>query len=392
MVIFENDGEIDPRLISSFGVNVKEGEGAIGFFGTGLKYALAILLRSKHRVTIQSGRETFAFDTQPTTIRGKQFDFVAMNRQPLGFTTEVGKTWKMWMAYRELFCNCQDEGGRVYESADAPEPVSGKTRVLVEGEEFVSVRRNHGRYFVTGSPLWEGDTVAIHEGRGTNHFFRGVAVAPVPEGQSLYRYNFKSGVDLTEDRTAKDAWMLDYFAAFAILNCDDAEIIRTVVTAPKGTSEHEMKFDSNSNPPGESFLRVVGDLVRAKWAFINPTAIRAYEKHARTKLEPERASLDEIETKMLGKAVEFCRRFGFDLANEIVPVENIGPGVLGMARNDRIYVAREAFNMGTKVVAGTLIEEHIHLRYSLPDCSRAMQEHLLNRLVSAGERITGEPL
>lgn len=52
-VIFENPGEIDPRMISTFGVNVKENDSAIGFFGTGLKYAIAILLRNHHRISIQ---------------------------------------------------------------------------------------------------------------------------------------------------------------------------------------------------------------------------------------------------------------------------------------------------------------------------------------------------
>ena len=39
MIVFENAGEIDPRLFALIGVNVKESENAIGFFGTGLKYA-----------------------------------------------------------------------------------------------------------------------------------------------------------------------------------------------------------------------------------------------------------------------------------------------------------------------------------------------------------------
>ena len=48
-------GEIEPLLIRTFGVSVKDSESPIGFFGTGLKYALAILLRERHDVIIQSG-------------------------------------------------------------------------------------------------------------------------------------------------------------------------------------------------------------------------------------------------------------------------------------------------------------------------------------------------
>jgi hypothetical protein len=48
IVVFENPGEIDAAAIRTFGVSVKEGENPIGFFGTGLKYAIAILLRTGH--------------------------------------------------------------------------------------------------------------------------------------------------------------------------------------------------------------------------------------------------------------------------------------------------------------------------------------------------------
>lgn len=40
IVAFRNKGVIDPKSITTFGVSSKEGEGAIGFFGTGLKLSL----------------------------------------------------------------------------------------------------------------------------------------------------------------------------------------------------------------------------------------------------------------------------------------------------------------------------------------------------------------
>ena len=70
----------------------------------------------------------------------------------------------------------------------------------------------------------------------------------------------------------------------------------------------------------------------------------------------------------------------------------LGPNILGMAENERIYVSRLAFMQGTKRVAGTLIEEFIHLRYKYEDETRGMQEFLLDRLVSLGEQMKGDPL
>ena len=76
LLLFENPGEIDPRLIGSFGVNVKDDPStAFGFFGTGLKYALAILLRTGHEVTIQSGLTEHRFE--------KRFGTGAVRAAPL---------------------------------------------------------------------------------------------------------------------------------------------------------------------------------------------------------------------------------------------------------------------------------------------------------------------
>jgi hypothetical protein len=394
VVVFDNAGEIDPRLISTFGVNVKDGDDAIGFFGTGLKYALAILLRTGHRVTIQSGRETFVFSLQPTVIRGKSFDFVAMNGAPLGFTAEVGKTWKLWMAYRELFCNCQDEHGEVYEVSRAPMPMAGKTRVIVEGEEFAEVRRNHGRYFISDEPIHRGKVGNIHRSPAHGIYYRGVLVGCVGRGEPLlYGYNFTSPLELTEDRTAKHGYQVMAKIAQMVCGCDDPDIVRRCVTAPKGYYEHDADFDWPSVRPSEAFMSVVGDLVRKDMCRVNLSARAVWEKHAHTKAEPDPFEPDGFEQMMLDRATAFCCQFGFPVTDyPVVTVESMGSGILGRARDGKIYVSRQNFILGTKQLAATLIEEFIHLRHGVEDCTRAMQEQLLNHLVTLGERIQGEPL
>ena len=98
LVIFENSGEIDTRLISSFGVNVKENDSPIGYFGTGLKYALAILMREKVSVEIAIGERLLKVGTSEETIRRVKFSFITLGGEVLNFTTELGKNWELWMA------------------------------------------------------------------------------------------------------------------------------------------------------------------------------------------------------------------------------------------------------------------------------------------------------
>ena len=56
-IIFRNKGVIDPKSIVTFGVSSKTGSNSIGFFGTGLKYAIAILLRNKCSFTVYAGKK-----------------------------------------------------------------------------------------------------------------------------------------------------------------------------------------------------------------------------------------------------------------------------------------------------------------------------------------------
>lgn len=391
-VIFENDGEIDARLIGAFGVNVKENDSAIGFFGTGLKYALAILTRTDHGVTIQSGETTHAFERQPTTIRGKDFEFVAMDGQALGFTTEIGKTWELWMAYRELFCNCQDEGGQVYEADAAPEPTAGKTRVVVSGHDFATVRANHSSYFVTSRPLWSNDRLEVHDGPSDGIYYKDVLIGRAGNGYpSLYSYNLRCHVDLTEDRTARHPFLLDDWIARELLRCDDPEVIQRAVMASQHTLEGQMNFEQPVTASAE-FLEIVGEAARHKSSKVNASAIRAYEKQTESTAEPEPIDLTSVERKSLDKALEFCRSLGFQVDYPVHVVESLGPGVLGRCRRGKVYLSRRAFMCGTKQVAGTLIEEHLHLRHDFEDGSRQMQNYLLDRLVSVGEQVVGEPL
>jgi len=47
---------------------------------------------------------------------------------------------------------------------------------------------------------------------------------------------------------------------------------------------------------------------------------------------------------------------------------------------------------GTKMIAATLLEEHIHLKLKLKDYTVNMQNYLFEKIISLGEELVGEPL
>ncbi len=392
--IFENEGEIDLRAIKTFGVNSKEGKNPFGFFGTGLKYAIAILLRNKQKVTIQIGLSTHTFDLTSARIRVDDFEIVTMNGEELGFTSQVGKNWKLWMAYRELYCNAMDESGTVSETWTLPEPTAGVTRVIIQGQAFSKVHAEKDTFILSTTPIQTFPDVDIHSGLNSYVFLKTIRVGQLAFGnkKSLFTYNIKKTVDLTEDRTLSYQFQARRPIVAAVLKSEDASFVRTILLAPEGFVESE--FDFMDGPePSETFLKVSAKLYANKGIAFNLTAAAVLKTHSKEDFSPQATELNMVEQCQLAKAITFCHSMRFPVDDiEIVIVDTLGDNILGLVENDKIYISRAAFDIGTKIVAGTLIEEYIHLTYGYADCTRAMQNYLFNKVISLGELLNGEPL
>lgn len=251
MIVFENSGEIDPQLISLIGVNVKDSASAIGFFGTGLKYAVACLARWGEHLTIQSGLSEFTFRVEETSIRGRTFSVLSMHGPVdslrLGFTTDLGKRWEPWMVYRELWCNAHDEPEtRVYTVQQAPRPTAGLTRVIVAGPKIEHAHEMRAEFILEGrEPLHVLPGVEIYEGAGKRIFYRGIAVQ-TPDKPGIYTYNITEHLYLTEDRTA-GSWQTDSIIARGLSQIDATNVIDATLLAPSDKLESRLDYDYVSN-------------------------------------------------------------------------------------------------------------------------------------------------
>jgi hypothetical protein len=399
MIVFENAGEIDVLAISTFGVSAKEGDSPIGFFGTGLKYAIAVLLREGVSITIYSGRDVIEFDVLADNMRGKKFDFVRMsvdggNPQPIGFTTELGKQWEMWMAYREIACNCKDENGRTYRANDWPAPETGKTKIIVKGASFEEVHAKSHFYILEDQPQFTIDDIEVRSRPGTGFYYRGVRVHEF--GQSgLFTYNDLSTVELTEDRTVKDQYVPAYHVARAILQSSDRLFLRQVLIADENTFEGHLDFHGWGVSPSAEFLSVTGDCMADRMLKVNRTAMKVWKDATKKNFTPREINLTAVQRMSLERALDFCERIGFQIRGSypIKFVESLGEGGLGLAQDETIFIAERVLHMGgTKQLASTLIEEYVHLRHGWKDMTRELQTFLFDKLVSVGEELVGSPL
>ena len=403
ILVFENSGTMDIRSISTFGLNVKDTKNPIGFFGTGLKYALAVLLRTGCKVSVQCGLDAFNIISKKDTVRGKEFEFAFLDgptadMMPLGFTTELGKTWEVWMAYRELFCNMKDEAGTVYEAEVAPGAMANITRVIVEGESLCLIHRKRDEFILEGPPDFTLGTLEVRQRPSQNFFYRGIKIMEF-RAPAFYTYNETGSVELTEDRTAKDPWHIIYGIARAILRHADRAMLEKVLVADEEHIEYQFDFHGwTGTEPGCDFFPTVAAIQRHSLTKLNATALRLWREKAGGFIDPRRIHPTKIQLAILRKAIAFCEQTGFMLKDEypIIIVETLGEdGVLAIAdvTGKQIFLTERLFlEGGTKKVARALIEEYLHLKFKFSDCSREMQNFIFDKMISLAEELTGEPL
>ncbi len=274
-IVFTNPGELDLRLISTFGVNVKPTSASpIGYFGTGLKYAIAVALRCQQQIVIQSGLAEFTFSAEATEIRGKTFDLIKMygggTALDLGFTTELGKNWHEWMVYRELWCNARDEAPATFEPVEIcsipPRPRAGLTRIIVSGGSILDIHANRSEFILDSQAQVVLGDVEVHAGPGRAVFYRGIAVRTLPK-PGHFTYNILNNVTLTEDRTVS-GWESNYVIARALAKCSERRMLGKIIVP--GQERFESELDWSYHTPGEAWMGIAQVAAKA-----DPLAVHA---------------------------------------------------------------------------------------------------------------------
>ena len=152
-ILIQNDGEIETNSFELIGASTKRGDTAkIGFFGSGLKYSVAYMMRNKIEFKIFSGELELKFTTVPEKLKDQIFDRICINGKPTSYTVTMGPTWtEDWFVLREIYCNALDESScQMVRETENINAVAGKTRVYIEATENLKVVvDNWDAYFST---------------------------------------------------------------------------------------------------------------------------------------------------------------------------------------------------------------------------------------------------
>lgn len=380
---FCNDGEFNPTAMLTFGVSAKEKDNAIGKFGTGFKYAVAVILRLGGSIKVYSKDKEYVFNTTEEEIRGKSFNVVYMNGQNAGFTTHFWINWEPWMAFRELYCNMKDEDGDLFLDESIEEHTSWDTIIEVECNELVDVFEDKDDYFLSSKPFFKNDVIEVHDNPTDKVYYQDVLVGHL-DSPSRYTYNILSKIDLTEERIYRYSFQIEEAIGECVQKLLDRSKLRELFNHPKA-KENEIAYPFYG--VSSCYKEVCQELLNTEKG-IPENSRWLLKEIAHESGEWPTFELTDMQEMAFNKAVDFLEGIRVPVKDYPINfVTGLGQGVMGRAYEGQIYISEVAFNMGVKQLASTLMEEWVHIKQGCNDFDRIMQNWLFDKILSLGEEI-----
>jgi len=264
---------LDEAFIFTMGASIKKTDNPIGFFGTGLKYAIAGVLRLGGKIDINQPGKRYGFYKKTESLRGSDVDMVYCDVYEEGKDTQImrcpmtldyGKTWEPWMYLRELYSNTIDEQGEIVEGEyllRKPTLIDGKlgysdapaeyTLITVDSDVIFTEWEARASFFLNKArkPIAEESYILeVYNGSSLAVFYKGINVAAKPT-RSAYTYNLLGSLTLNENRTVDSYYIGRRIHLYVTDYCKDEGIIDTILEASCDAErrEHDIPFNENDS-------------------------------------------------------------------------------------------------------------------------------------------------
>lgn len=375
-VIFHTNGKIDPGTWELMGLSVKNTDSAIGMFGTGFKYAVAVLLRTGHEITVhcESGK-VYQFGLEDMSFRGKDFQRVTCNGSPLAFTTHYGFKWKTDQAYRELASNTMDEGGLTFTGIG---PIEGGTSIVITGADILESHANHDNIFIgEREPIASTRSVKFYAGKG-DVWFRGVKIYELECAH--FSYELLGHADLTEDRTLASQYALPYTIGSAICNqLEDKKLIEQLITSEG--FEAGLDYD---NTWSEEMEETVKKVWKDRPGSLNPKIQKILQRKSPSSGFAMKLITDD-EQEMVDKAQDFLEKAGYKIECQVHRVESTDENLIAYYHGGAMHLTDKAFESGLFELVNTMFEEHCHHK-GYHDSCRNFEQYLMKEVVRQAKK------
>jgi hypothetical protein len=441
-ILIQNDGEIETNSFELIGASTKRDEkGKIGFFGSGLKYSIAYMMRKGIEFRIFSGLNQLKFSTTKEQLKGKDFERICINGKETSYTVTMGPTWtKDWFVLREIYCNALDEGTcLLVKSTEEVRPSADKTRIYVElTPELQEVVGNWDAYFsdertplFTSAEVFTGymsqedggvrdQQIAVFQKTKGILYRRGIRV--YDSSRFMYDYGMNH-ININEDRTAKATYMFSYSILGLFITFANEGYIKSVLREGKSESlpfEYEAlnSYDDHGKI-SEKWIEFSESNILAvreksgnfseflnnskKEVFLIPTSLARFLKKGLPGVKiigmdnvigNVAFSVVEPTAKMnflLKEVLHSLREMKYEVPYEIHVAEFEMEEILGHADipGQKIYIAAKTFDTGRREIAMTLIEETEHIKSKFSDRTREFQTHIFSQWLKSMEEANG---
>lgn len=397
---FYNQGALPLTGITTFGVSAKETESPFGYFGTGLKYSIATLLRTGHSLRLNISGTQYVFGTTPDKLRNTKFDQVWMRedkphakRIVLPFATDYGKNWEIWQVYRELYCNAHDE----------PNPQVQDTPITPEHEEYtlftVTGQELHNVHLAPEQVIRQPSTfvhenahVTVYENPSDYVYYQGIRVFDVRQENKRCVFTYEARrAQLTEDRTLKYSYNLNAAIATWLYTTATYDQLTRLANFPTESYESELNIEYESTVPSDDFISFAHKYRGYNDPGLPHRLFRSCDEHLKQRNRDQARSveqaLDEREQAKLNQAITDMRRCGFTTIDDypIRVVADLGGHALAEADMDTgtILLSYPCLRFNREKLMSVLLEEYVHLRYRMYDETRELQTWLFEELAAA---------
>lgn len=435
-IMVQNAGEIPLYGIRMLGLSTKKSD-QIGKFGSGLKEAIALLLRKKCQLTICSGENVITFETKPFDgfdeicfkLSKDYGDYKAGELYGLGMHVNFGQhDWTdLYQALREIVCNAYDESKDLayYDIRSEIEPKAGSTRVYINstsGSGQMELIRTFGQLSeyirfldpnATDIEKTQAGSIVATE-KDLIIFNNGIMVQ-TKDQPHLWNYDLKD-VKLNESRSAD--WNNIQYAAFQLissLSVENKAVFLDWITksGSEKSFEYEMRYYFGKNPSWHKAMEILygsnyivcNDDVRtfdkcrkagrtpvvivdhALMSMFKSMGVETYQSLISVNVEDDMED-SNVTVGQANKVWELMVKMNIIPAWETQPpvkaFKTINADHLGLYKDGVVFVNESIIGSEREMMA--LIEEYSHHVTKAPDETRAFQTFLIKSLATVMNR------
>lgn len=416
----QSNGEIEIEAFTLIGASSKRNdESKIGYFGSGLKYSIAAMLRNNIDFKIFNGEKEILFTTNEKNFRKEVYQAITVNGQETSLTiTMGGSDWDNPFApIREIYSNALDEDeDATLSKTDQVAGEAGKTTFFIEYTEGVKhFFDNYNLYFSNKieTILHVSDFATIfppNQDGDLRLYRKGILCQHRQHAKAMFNYNSQY-FTINESRVLDNDSNANYNIAAAWKHCDKENLIRDLIQGLTGSNtgfyEHDLYYSTSKNVFSSAWYNLLkdGKYVPVEMvSFCSETRLKGRTVLPLSLLKPlhrqfedldilgltkggneiEHEIVEDVSQILIDKVVDAMTflggtRYKYRLKDiNIEYVKFRDASVLGRAKEGIIYLSTKLDTYDVNAISKIIMEENEHNITGFGDKTRHFQNHLFD--------------